>query len=170
MPQSIGEFTKAEYLDGLAQFIRYYDEVLTQSARNYAFTQNQKWEQRYRDIEPQLDKIIKQAIENGDETDKHFFAKVDESNLALVKMEYASIGYVNQKNPQEAVRILESDEYWNQKRIYEQGLRDYVAKRGSKYEEALVSSTKAIDYAAENVVKVSNATARLISALITFSG
>ncbi len=95
VPRSIEEFTKAEYLDGLAQFIRYYDEVLTQSARNYAFTQNERWEQRYRDIEPQLDKIIKEAIEKGDETDKEFFKKVDESNLALVKMEYASIDYVD---------------------------------------------------------------------------
>src|SRR3989344_9156629 len=136
VPESIDEFTQAEYLDGLAQFIRYYDEVLTQSARNYAFTQNQKWEQRYRDSEPQLDSIIKDAISKCDEVDKEFFSKVDEANLALVKMEYESIDYVNQRKPDEAIRILESDEYWNQKRIYEQGLRDYVAKRGNKYEEA----------------------------------
>src|SRR3990167_2459524 len=107
IPESIENLNKAEYLDGLAQFIRYYDEVLTQSARNYAFTENQKWEQRYRDIEPQLDNIIKEAIEKGDEAEKNFFSKVDEANLALVKMEYASIDYVNQKKPQEAVKILE---------------------------------------------------------------
>lgn len=167
VPQSIEEFTKAERLDGLAQFIRYYDEVLTQSARNYAFTQNQKWEQRYRDIEPQLDKIINEAIVEGDETDHEFFSKVNKANLALVKMEYDSINYVNNGKPQEAVKILESDEYWRQKRIYEQGLRDYVAKRGSKYEEALVSSTEAIDSATKNAVGIFNTTAMLISILIS---
>lgn len=26
------------------QLMRYYDEVLTQSARNYAFTKDKKWE------------------------------------------------------------------------------------------------------------------------------
>ncbi len=169
VPESIEKFKKAEYLDGLAQLIKYYDEVLTQSARNYAFTQNQKWEQRYRDIEPQLDKIIKEAIEKGDETDKEFFTKVDESNLVLVKMEYASIDYVNQKKPQEAVKILESDEYWKQKRIYEQGLRDYVAKRGNKYDEALVSSTNVINTATENVGNIFRATTKLILILIVIA-
>ena len=169
VPESIDEFTQAEYLDGLAQFIRYYDEVLTQSARNYAFTQNQKWEQRYRDSEPQLDSIIKDAISKGDEVDKEFFSKVDEANLALVKMEYESIDYVNQRKPDEAIRILESDEYWNQKRIYEQGLRDYVAKRGNKYEEALVSSTKAINTATENVNNILRATTKTIWILVVIS-
>src|SRR3989338_4828584 len=119
VPLSIKKLNEADHLDGLAQFIRYYDEVLTQSARNYAFTQNQKWEQRYRDIEPQLDKVIKESIEKGDETDKEFFKSIDESNLALVKMEYASIDYVNKRQPEKAVEILESDDFWNQKKIYE---------------------------------------------------
>ncbi len=64
---------------------------------------------------------------------------------------------------------MESDEYWKQKRIYEQGLRDYVAKRGSKYEEALVSSTKTINSAAENVAGISSSTARSLSVLIAVS-
>ncbi|MHC4103608.1 MAG: MCP four helix bundle domain-containing protein, partial [Planctomycetota bacterium] len=38
IPESVESISKTAYLDGLAQFIRYYDEVLTQSARNYAFT------------------------------------------------------------------------------------------------------------------------------------
>ena len=42
------------------QLMRYYEEVLTQSARNYAFTQDKKWEQRYITIEPESDKIIKE--------------------------------------------------------------------------------------------------------------
>ena len=42
LPDSIGTITRASYLDSLAQFIRYYDEVLTQSARNYAFTREKK--------------------------------------------------------------------------------------------------------------------------------
>ena len=84
-------------------------------------------------------------------------------------MEYESIDYVNQRKPDEAIRILESDEYWNQKRIYEQGLRDYVAKRGNKYEEALVSSTKAINTATENVNNILRATTKTIWILVVIS-
>jgi len=38
--------------------MRYYEEVLAQAARNYAFTGNKKWEQRYRMLGPEseLDK------------------------------------------------------------------------------------------------------------------
>jgi CHASE3 domain sensor protein len=59
IPESVESITKTSYLDSLAQLINYYDEVTTQSARNYAFTQDKKWEQRYKDIEPKLDRVIK---------------------------------------------------------------------------------------------------------------
>ena len=169
VPASIDELNKAGHLDSLAQFIRYYDEVLTQSARNYAFTQNEKWEQRYRDAEPQLDRIIKESIEIGDEKDKEFFKSIDESNLALVKLEYQSIDFVNKGKPEEAVKILEGSEYWNQKKIYEQGLRDYVDRRGFKYDEAISASTKTLDSTAEGISKTVNSSTKLILIFIAIS-
>lgn len=36
IPRSIDILGRASYLDGLAELTRYYDEILTQSARNYA--------------------------------------------------------------------------------------------------------------------------------------
>lgn len=142
---SMKEITLTSELDGDAQFIRYYDEVLTQSARNYAFTQDKKWEERYKEIEPELDKIIKNAILNGDELEKQFFSNVDTANMKLVEMEYKSLDLVNTGKPDDALALLESEEYWNQKKIYEQGLRDYVAKRGSAYDELLVAHTNKLD-------------------------
>ncbi|MGR3178957.1 MAG: PAS domain S-box protein [Candidatus Anammoxibacter sp.] len=149
IPNSIEKLSETSHLDGLAQFIRYYDEVLTQSARNYAFTQNKKWEQRYRDVEPKLDKIIKEAIRKGEPKDKEFFLSVDVSNLSLVEMEYKSIKYVNNGEKEKAIEILESDEYWKIKKIYEQGLKNYVDRRGAKYEEALKVSTKILQQVTE---------------------
>ena len=147
IPESIKTISRTSSLHGLAQFTRYYDEVLTQSARNYAFTQDKKWQQRYREIESELDRIIKSAILEGNAEDKRFFSSVDKANLALVDMEYRSIELVNNGQPQEAVKILESDEYWRQKDIYEQGLIDYVNRRGAEYHQALLASTKTIDSA-----------------------
>ena len=60
IPETIRTIHGSSHLDSLAQFIRYYDEVLTQSARNYAFTQDKQWERRYKDTEPKLDMIIKE--------------------------------------------------------------------------------------------------------------
>ncbi len=147
IPQTTLELKKASHLDGLAQFIRYYDEVLTQSARNYAFTRDRRWEIRYRDVEPKLDLLIKKAIQRGDEKDKQIFKSIDKANLLLVDMEYRSIELVNNNRAKEAVEILESEEYWNQKAIYEQGLKDYVRRRGAKYDDAVIASTQAVEMA-----------------------
>jgi methyl-accepting chemotaxis protein len=147
IPETVKIINESSHLDGLAQFIRYYDEVLTQSARNFAFTQNKKWEQRYRDVEPKLNIIIKEAIERGDEKDKEYFSSVNKANLALVEMEYKAIELVNNAQAENAVKILESNEYWSQKNIYEQGLRDYVQRKGAQYDEALEISTQEVESA-----------------------
>ncbi len=142
IPETVRVISESSRLDGLAQFTRYYDEVLTQSARNFAFTKDKKWEKRYRDVEPKLDRIIKEAIERGDEKDKEYFSSVDKANLALVDMEYEAIEFVNNGQAEKAVKILESQEYWNQKKIYEQGLRDYVQRKGARYDEALTCNSQ----------------------------
>ncbi|HUU19921.1 MAG TPA: ATP-binding protein [Sedimentisphaerales bacterium] len=158
IPESVESISKTSYLDSLAQFIRYYDEVSTQSARNYAFTQDKKWEQRYKDVEPKLDRAIKEAIDKAEEKDREFFSNVNKANCALVEMEYKSIELVNNGQTEEAVKILESSKYWEQKRIYEQGLGDYIRRGGTRYDEALSSSTEAVNLAtkqAQNLLKTS---------------
>lgn len=158
IPESVELISKTSYLDSLAQFIRYYDEVSTQSARNYAFTQDKKWEQRYKDVEPKLHRAIKEAIDKGEEKDREFFSNVNKANHALVEMEYKSIELVNNGQTEEAIKILESNRYWDQKRIYKQGLGDYVRRGGTKYDEALSNSTEAVNLAtkqAQNLLKTS---------------
>ncbi|MFQ5952118.1 MAG: ATP-binding protein [Candidatus Omnitrophota bacterium] len=150
IPKSIEQVRDTSHLDNLAQFIRYYNEILTQSARNYAFTQNEAWKKRYKDIEPKLNEILKKAIGLGDEEDKEFFLSVDDANMALVEMEYNSIELVDNEKPEKAVEILESEAYWDQKKIYEQGLKNYVKRRGVRYDEALLTSTRTIDLIIKN--------------------
>ncbi len=91
--QSIRGLEKASLLRELALLIDYYDEVLTQSARNYAFTQDKKWERRYRESEPKLIAALEEALANGDSTDKEFLDRIDKANLKLVEMEYRSIEF-----------------------------------------------------------------------------
>lgn len=158
IPETVRVVSKASRLDGMAQFIRYYDEVLTQSARNYAFTQDEKWQQRYNEIAPKLDEIIKQAIESGDRKDKEFFSSVDKANLALVEMESESFELVNNGQAQKAVGILQGSAYRDQKNIYEQGLRNYISRKGAQYDETLEVSTSQIELAnkkAQDIIKSS---------------
>ena len=150
IPTSIESLKRVTELDSYSQFIRYYDEVLTQSARNYVFTEDKKWEERYKQFEPLLDQAIQNAISKGDQVEKNFFTSVDEANQKLVKMEYDAIDLVNQGNADDAKKILESEEYASQKSLYEQALRLYIEQRGRAYDDAIVASTFQIDQVSEN--------------------
>lgn len=142
----------ASQLNSAAQLIRYYDEVLTQSARNYAFTQDEKWVDRYGDIEPLLDRAIKGAISTGDEIDRQFFYQIDSANMALVEMEYTAISLVDRGRATEAVAILESDDYWNLKYIYSDGLRSFVERAERKDQKAHALTSEAVNEATERAL------------------
>lgn len=121
------------------QLMRYYDEVLTQSARNYAFTGDKKWELRYNAVEPLSDNLLKEAIENADETTRQFFITMNEANLALVKMERDAIDLVNKGKKDDAVKLLESTKYTDEKKILSGGLEDFVAKMQLRHETDVLS-------------------------------
>ena len=127
IPDKINDLKETTGMNADAQFIRYYDEILTQSARNYAFTMDKKWEERYRQTEPLLDVKIKGAIDSGNKVVGHIFSNINEANTILVNLEYRAINLVNNGQHEDAIKILESEEYWNQKKIYELGLREYAS-------------------------------------------
>lgn len=131
IPNTLDNIQKTAILDQYAQLMKYYDEVLTQSARNYAFTQDKKWEETYRIADSALELIIQDAIKKGDANDSMFFSNVDDANTALLKMEYESLELINQGHPDKAIKILESKEYWDQKKAYQLGLTDYIIRHNT---------------------------------------
>ena len=108
------------------QLMRYYEEVLAQAARNYAFTGDKKWEQRYRMLEPESDKLLKKAIETTDKKDKEFFLAMDKANLDLVEMETQALELVNNDQASKAIKLLESDEYERRRKILRDGLTEQI--------------------------------------------
>lgn len=128
-------------LDITAQLIRYNDEVLTQSARNYAFTGEKKWKARYEEYVPKLDLRIKQAIEKGDAEDKKIFESINQANLALVDLETQALALADQGELQQAQAILDGEEYAKQKAIYKDGVEKYLTRRGAQSDQAMSVST-----------------------------
>ncbi len=110
------------------QLMRYYEEVLAQAARNYAFTEDKKWEMRYRAVEPMSDNLFKNVIGNTDEKLKPFFIVMDKTNTDLVKMEYKSIDLVNEGKKEQAIELLESKDYTDQRKVLSGGLEDFITK------------------------------------------
>jgi len=142
---SIHDLKAASHLDNLAIFMRYYDEVLTQAARNYAFTTDEKWSVIYFETEPKLDQTIQDALAESSQKEKLIFTKLQDANLLLVDMEYQAISLVKEGKSSDAIALLDSDQYWNAKQIYRQALVQYSQEKGLAFDQTLDLSTTKID-------------------------
>jgi nitrogen fixation/metabolism regulation signal transduction histidine kinase len=145
VPDAIKTIQTDSKLDITAQLIHYNDEVLTQSARNYAFTGEAIWKVRYDEYAPKLDLRIKEALELGDSQDKAIFDSINEANLALVDLETAAIASADNGELSAAQMILDSTQYTEQKNIYKAGIDKFLLKRGSAFNKASVVSIKELE-------------------------
>ena len=166
IPESVQTLANNARLDNTAQLIRYYDEVLTQSARNYAFTGDSKWKRRYEEEVPKLEAAIQSAIALGDENDKKLFVEIESANITLVAMEQRSIKLVDMGRIDTAVAMLEGNRYWDEKRIYNERLDEYVNRRGAKYNEALIASVQLLDTTAQETRKTIQRNSAIIAAVV----
>lgn len=130
IPLSIELLDRASTLDKLARYIQYLDEVLTQSVRNYALTQDIRWKQRYYAFKPELDQAIQQALDKSTDANRPLFKHVKAAKTALVEMESTAIGLLNSNNHSEAIDLLESERYRREKRNFDVRLQDYFLKHG----------------------------------------
>lgn len=131
-----------------AKLLMYYDEILTSSAIIYAHTSNTQWAERYFANEPELDKAVKGAMMFADFSQKQFLKEIDDSNIALVKMEYKSIDLTKKGSNKEAIALLEGAEYKTQKEIYALNLAKYASLAERRFD---VISSEAI-----GLVQISN--------------
>jgi signal transduction histidine kinase len=154
MASSLQELKTASRLNDLAVLTRYYDEVLTQAARNYAFTEGERWRDIYYDSEPKLDNIIKEAIMIGTDEEKSFFQKINLANIRLVELEHRSIDLVDSGKMSEAISILEGQEYWENKRVYRSALEGYAGSKGLDYDQMFDVSTIQLDSSVSAVKNV----------------
>jgi len=144
IPESITKLVEASRLGGQAELFRSYNEILSQSAENYALTQDKTWEERYKQLEPELDQQIKAAIEDSNEKTKESILAIDEANRAIAEIEFRSIDLVNDGKQEDAISLLQSDKYLEQESNYEQRLREYEVLSGSEYIKALAASTEVL--------------------------
>ena len=132
-----------------AKNIQYYDEVLTQSARNYAFTGNDTWKEKYFVTEPILTEELSNSLELGNNIEKSFFSTVNDANNRLVALELDAITSVENGDLEKAISILESQEYWENKKIYQTSLMTYLENRNIEHISVLEESTSDVSKSLE---------------------
>lgn len=120
------EVTKNFRLERLNGDIVHLDEVLTMSARMAASTGDLKWQERYESFVPGLDAAIKEALRLAPNQQVNT-SQTDTANIKLVEMEERSFSLVRQKKAAEALKLLLSSEYNQQKQLYSQGMQGTIA-------------------------------------------
>ncbi len=109
-------------LEELRGTIIQLDEVLTMSVRMAAATGDLAWEERYRRYEPQLDAVIKEALDRAHASAGGTTAETEAANVKLVEMENRAFELVRQDRSEEARSLLFSNEYETQKQVYADGM------------------------------------------------
>jgi len=111
-----------------AQDIVWLDEVLTQSTRNYIFTGDIFWKERYDSFGEKLDDTIKNAATYAeDKIIKDLFEKQDEANIRLVAMEITAHGLVKDGKREEALALIDSTDYSGWKEVYSDTINTYLS-------------------------------------------
>ena len=118
-------------LNEITHKIRYYDEVLTMSARMAAYTGDSHWEGRYNVFEKKLDTVIKQSLKYGDFGGE----KTDNANQQLVEMERHAFALISAGRLADAQAILLSADYKKYKRDYMQGLQGFYTRADAQLHE-----------------------------------
>lgn len=146
IPVSLQEINKTAHLYNLAQDMQNNEEVLTRSVRNFAVTQDGKWEQNYRDAVSEFDYIVKEIVDCGVNINEGLFSRLNENHLALMKMENTLMWLVKEGEAIYAFSILESDSYRDKKEIHEQYMGEYVTGARKEHDDAIAKSVSTIDF------------------------
>ena len=120
--RSLAVHDRAERIVRNLERIRYYDEALTGSARLAAATGDASYERRYHRLAPQLDTVIAETLKLADSaTAETAIDATSNANQALIAIEERSFTLGRQGRDREALALLDSPRYGQQKEVYAQG-------------------------------------------------
>lgn len=145
IPRGLEELEKTSYLDNLAQKIREYDQILTESAGRYVRTGDRQYKYRHEEFARRLEGAIQEAIEKGDAEDTRLFSQVQQAKRLFIQIEKRAIAAVDGGDMAAGQTVLDGVEYWQSKREYKRSLDNYVEGRGKKHGEALVVTSGKVD-------------------------
>ena len=88
-----------------------------------------------------LSEELSKALDLGNNIEKAFFTSVNDANSNLINLELETIESVKNRNLKNSVSILESQEYENNKEIYQKSLMKYLENRNLEHQSIAEEST-----------------------------
>ncbi|MGL1956838.1 MAG: transporter substrate-binding domain-containing protein [Colwellia sp.] len=108
--------------------LRYYDEVLTSSVLNYAYSGDEQWINKYNEYEKKLTLLINALLEKKVNADGELLTHLNNINKLLVSLEVNAITAVKNNKEKVAVNIINSTEYRHNKAKYLSVLMSYITQ------------------------------------------
>ncbi len=110
-------------LQRLIGTIAHLNEALTMCARMSVATGDERWEKRYRAVQPALDEAIAQtATMARAEYEKNYASQTKLAYSRLLEMESVGMALARRARLREAARLLFGEEYEAQKALYSHGI------------------------------------------------
>ena len=132
-------------LQRLIGTIAHLNEALTMCARMSVATGDEKWEKRYRTVQPALDEAIAQtATMARAEYEKNYASQTKLAYSRLLEMESVGMALARRARLKEAARILFGEEYEAQKALYSQGIDRLTANVQSRIADEIASFRRRI--------------------------
>ncbi|MCY7368183.1 MAG: methyl-accepting chemotaxis protein [Chamaesiphon sp.] len=133
-------------LQDLSSKVIYLDEVLTMSANMLASSGQPKWEKRYNDYVPELDKVTAKLFKDIPISVRGAYHQIDDSNKQLIALEDQAFKLAKAQKLVEAAALLQSEKYSQQKQIYSQGVQTVIASIKTETNNRTQAQQVALDW------------------------
>ncbi len=137
---------KQNKLENLSNTLIYLDEVLTMSANMFATTGKPIWENRYNDSVPGIDKTTTELFKNIPPSVQETYRLFNLSTKELIGMEDRAFKLVRERKLQDAIQILDSESYRQEKKIYTESLRTILQEIKSDSSLQIAQKRVAVDW------------------------
>lgn len=146
MYQSLSRIATNELnLQRIVGTVAHLNEVLTMYARLAAATGDQRWEQHYQKVEPELDSaIVAVAMLAREEYEGNYAAQTKLAYTKLIEMESLAFALVRQGRQKEASELLFGEQYDTQKALYSQGIMKLTEAVDTRVAQEIASFRKRI--------------------------
>lgn len=136
---------KSIELQTLSGEVTYYDELLTMSAFMAASTGNPTWKSRYDENLPKLLKVVDTLLASVPKSVQAAPEQTDAAVKVLEVLETKAFELIGKGQSAEAFKILTSDEYSKQKKLYSQGTEETLKNVKQFVENQLITQRSAVN-------------------------
>lgn len=154
VPAQLEQIRVTADADDLIQKIIRYNQVMTESVRNYSQQNNREYKLKYKEFESRLDASIRELGLKGKTLLEQIFPVLDKQRRVFVSIEQRAVYLTDMGRSDEAVHALESEEYWNAKRLFRQQLDQYIDRRGDEYDQSLAMTVTKIEAMLERIHEI----------------